>query len=58
MSGINLMLTFAITIFSQVGNLNVFLSQICVGSSLFVSNLLTLGLAGLLPRRIMLLSCR
>jgi len=57
MSGINLMLMFAITIFGQVGQLDAFLSQILVGSALFASNTLTLIIAGKLPRRVMLLTC-
>jgi len=57
MSGINLMLMFAITIFGQVGQLDAFLSQILVGSALFASNTLTLLIAGKLPRRVMLLTC-
>lgn len=57
MSGINLMLMFAITIFGQVGQLDAFLSQILVGSALFASNTLTLFIAGKLPRRVMLLTC-
>jgi len=57
MSGINLMLMFAITIFGQVGQLDAFLSQILVGSALFASNTLTLVVAGKLPRRVMLLTC-
>jgi len=57
MSGINLMLIFAITIFGQVGNLDKFLSQILVGSALFASNTLTLLVAGRIPRRVMLLTC-
>lgn len=57
MSGINLMLMFAITIFGEVGALRPFLSQILLGSALFVSNTLTLVVAGKLPRRVMLLSC-
>merc|ERR1712127_200476 len=56
MSGINLMLMFAITIFNQVGNLDSFLSQVLLGSALFASNTLTLLLAGKLPRRVLLLS--
>lgn len=57
MSGINLMLQFAITIFGQVGNLDMFLSQILLGCALFASNTLTLIIAGKLPRRVMLLAC-
>jgi len=57
MSGINLMLQFAITIFGQVGNLDMFLSQILLGCALFASNTLTLVIAGKLPRRLMLLTC-
>ena len=37
-------------IFSQVGQLDAFLSQILVGSALFASNTLTLVVAGKLPR--------
>jgi len=57
MSGINIMLQYAITVFGQVGNLDMFLSQILLGCALFASNTLTLIIAGKLPRRVMLLAC-
>ena len=54
-SGINLMLTYAPTVFDRVTDIDEFTANIFLGCTLFVSNVLTLVVASRCPRRIMLL---
>ena len=54
-SGINLMLTYAPTVFNRVTDIDEFTANIFLGCALFASNVLTLMVASRCPRRIMLL---
>ena len=54
-SGINLMLTYAPTVFDRVTDIDEFTANIFLGCALFASNILTLVVASRCPRRIMLL---
>jgi len=56
MTGINLILQYAIQIFQEVSSIDAFEANIMLGSALFASNTITLFLAGRFPRRIMLLA--
>lgn len=56
MSGVGLILTYAVTIFKEVSSIDKFLATIFLGTALFASNTLTLFLAGKFPRRMMLLA--
>ena len=55
MSGINLMMIYAPTIFAEVTNIDKFTATILLGAALFISNVITLLIAGRCPRRILLL---
>ena len=55
MSGINLIMMYAPRIFMEVTNIDAFTANIMMGAALFVSNVVTLIIAGKCPRRIMLL---
>lgn len=54
-SGINVMLMFAPQVFAAVTNIDKFLASVFLGLALFVSNGVTLVVAGKWPRRLMFL---
>jgi len=56
MSGIGLMITYAINIFKEVTSVDNFLATIFLGTALFISNIVTMAVAGKFPRRFMMLA--